>query len=455
MKLAFSLLSFFLGIAITSTQAPFVTTWKTNSIGTSCNSCITIPTHPESTYNYEVDWDNDGVYDTVGVTGDITHDFGSSGIYTIAIRGDFPRIYFNRKGDKEKILSVDQWGDIQWESMGSAFSGCYDLNGLLTDTPNLTQVVDMDSMFLNALSFNQDISGWNVSNVKNMRMMFKGAKSFNQNIGNWDVSNVTDMSQMFSFASSFNQELGDWNVSNVRQMALIFNGAKSFNQDISKWDITNVTNMDCMFCGAESFNQDISEWDVSNVTNMNSLFSGAEMFNQDIGTWDVSNVRNMNCMFCGTDRFNQDISNWDVSQVRNMRSMFSYAQAFDQDISKWNVSNVTDMGLMFSDTRIFNQNIGSWNLSAIKDMERMWDGSSLSCENYSTTLIGWADNSETPNNIDLGAQDMLYGSFAKAARDALLDKGWSITGDNEGSCTVSSQSGNLAPSLYIPIQQRI
>src|SRR6056297_1848174 len=85
-------------------QAPFITTWKTNYPGSSCNSCISIPTHPESNYNYEVDWNNDGVYDTLGVTGGITHDFGTAGNYTIAIRGDFPRIYFNGEGDNEKLF---------------------------------------------------------------------------------------------------------------------------------------------------------------------------------------------------------------------------------------------------------------------------------------------------------------------------------------------------------------
>ena len=32
-----------------------------------------------------------------------------------------------------KILSVDQWGDISWTSMESAFQGCYSLNFSATD----------------------------------------------------------------------------------------------------------------------------------------------------------------------------------------------------------------------------------------------------------------------------------------------------------------------------------
>lgn len=43
----------------------------------------------------------------------------------------------------------------------------------------------MMSMFANALSFNQDISKWNVSKVKNMSDMFAFALSFNKDLSKW------------------------------------------------------------------------------------------------------------------------------------------------------------------------------------------------------------------------------------------------------------------------------
>ncbi|MDY0265724.1 MAG: hypothetical protein RBR12_11165, partial [Sulfurospirillum cavolei] len=67
-------------------QTDFITTWKTDNSGTSNATSITIPTTGGG-YNYDVDWNNDGTFDDVGVTGNITHDYGTAGTYTVAIRG--------------------------------------------------------------------------------------------------------------------------------------------------------------------------------------------------------------------------------------------------------------------------------------------------------------------------------------------------------------------------------
>ena len=42
-----------------------------------------------------------------------------------------------------------------------------------------------------------DISEWDVSNVINMRSMFFMCKSFNQDLSSWDISNVIYKDNMF------------------------------------------------------------------------------------------------------------------------------------------------------------------------------------------------------------------------------------------------------------------
>ena len=228
----------------------FITTWKTDNSGTSNLTSITIPTRG-SGYNYDVDWDNDGVFDEIGLTGDVTHDFGTAGTYTIQIRGDFPQIRFSNSHNKKKILSIEQWGTNSWVSMNRAFSGCSNLVINATDIPDFTGAEDTNAMFFGASSIGNGTGNWNwnMSTITSMASMFDEAVSFNKDISTWDVSQVTDMEDMFNSATSFNQNLTTWNVSNVIYMGRMFENAVSFDQDISTWDISSLEYGDYMFDG--------------------------------------------------------------------------------------------------------------------------------------------------------------------------------------------------------------
>ena len=478
-----------------SANNDFVTTWKTDNSGTSNNTSIIIPTFPGETYNYDVDWDNDGTFDQLGITGDVTHDFGTAGTYTIRIRGQFPRIYFNFSGDRNKILSVDQWGTISWTSMAHAFQGCVNLTIPATDAPDLSSVTDMsymlhyanafnqpinfwnvstvtnmDSLFFGTTSFNQDISSWDVSSVTNMKHMFGAASSFNQDIGSWDVASVTDMSWMFYGATSFNQDIGGWDVSSVTDMSFLFYNATSFDQDIGGWNVSAVTNMADMFSLASSFNQNIGNWNVSSVTDMGGMFSSATSFNQNIGAWNVSNVTNMNQMFGGAASFNQNIGSWNVSAVTSMAGMFGGASSFNQDIGNWNVSSVTDMASMFNTAIAFNQNIGNWDVSSVTDMGQMFYGATSFNQdigNWNTSSVinfNFMFNQATSFDQNLGNWNVsnvitafqMFGGIAlsTANYDALL-MGWNaqtlqpnvdFSGGNSQYCAGATARNNMINS---------
>jgi len=174
------------------TKSPddFVITVQTDNPGTSSSSQFTIPT-TGSGYNYNVDCDDDGTDEVTLASTDYTCDYGTGneGTYTIRIKDNsglgtgFPRIYFNDGGDREKLLTIEQWGTGLWTSMERAFYGCSNLAGQAVDAPDL-------------------------SNVTNMFSMFRDTSTFNQNIGSWDTSSVTDMSYMFFGASAFDQDIG-------------------------------------------------------------------------------------------------------------------------------------------------------------------------------------------------------------------------------------------------------
>ena len=92
---------------------------------------------------YDVDWNNDEVFDEFDQTGPVTHDFLIADTYTIRIRGVYDSIRFNYAGDRRKILSLDQWGTNQWTTMANAFYGAVNLQVLATDTPDFSAVTDM------------------------------------------------------------------------------------------------------------------------------------------------------------------------------------------------------------------------------------------------------------------------------------------------------------------------
>ena len=253
----------------------FITIWKT--IGT--NESITVPVGGASG-TYTVNW-GDGTV-SAGVTGDQIHQYKTAGDYTVSISGNFERIYLGGNSvNAKKLQSIEQWGNIRWSTMNSAFHTASNMVYNAVDSPNLSSVTDMSGMFSSS-SFSDDISEWDVSGVTDMSYMFSKSY-FSGDISEWDVSGVTDMSYMFS-KSYFSGDISEWDVSGVTDMSYMFAGTYAFNSDLSPWDVSGVTDMSHMFRDAHAFNGDLSPWDVSGVTDMSIMFAGTSSFNSDLSS---------------------------------------------------------------------------------------------------------------------------------------------------------------------------
>jgi surface protein len=158
-------------------------------------------------------------------------------------------------------------------------------------------------MFYYALAFNSDITSWNTSSVTNMNYMFSNASSFNQNInynsitGSWNTSSVIDMSYMFQNATLFNKPIVDWNVSSVVDMRYMFNSATQFKQDLSNWNPKACYDMTDMFTGCDINNPDST----TNQDNYNALLI----------SWGIDKLADMqpNVIFNGGNSQYSSISN--------------------------------------------------------------------------------------------------------------------------------------------------
>lgn len=129
------------------------------------------------------------------------------------------------------------------------------------------------------------------------------------------------------------------------------------------------------------------------------------------------------------------------SDITSLFEAFTFCDAFNQDISSWDTSNVTNMGRTFLFATSFNQDLGSWDTSSVTDMSLMFSASGMSTENYSRTLIGWANShfdGNAQNNVTLGATGITYNNTAYttgnqfndavSARAYLVNTaGWTIT----------------------------
>ncbi len=269
-----------------------MTTWKTDNPGITASDQINIPIADGFTYLYNVGW-GDGTYSS-GITTSSTHTYGAPGTYTVSVTGTFPGIAFVLAGDRQKILSVDQWGSNRWAFMGGSFFGCTNLEILADDTPDLSDVTDLTYAFRSS-GVNGGFERWDVSSVRTFLGMFQDTL-FNGAIGGWDLSSATNISALFYGNPVFNQDIGAWDVSGVTSLNGLFYGNTAFNQDLSAWDTSNVTDMDNAFYGATAFDQDISAWDVGRVTTMVGMFGGGARlsnahYGQLLASWSAQAVQ--------------------------------------------------------------------------------------------------------------------------------------------------------------------
>ncbi|MDY8138034.1 BspA family leucine-rich repeat surface protein [Aquimarina sp. 2201CG5-10] len=276
-------------VNFSNAQNEFITTWQT----TTANESITIPTTGNG-YNYTVDWGDGTIENTI--TGDATHMYATADTYTVEITGDFPRIYFNNLGDKDKIISVNQWGAIEWASMESAFYGCTNLTIDASDTPDLTNSTILRAMFkgaTNLVDIQETLPIWNVSTIIDFGQMFMNTDKFNTSLISWSFNVAEDFSEMFRGAKVFNQSLG--NPFKAKTFEGMFRDAVAFNQPLF-WYTPDVVSLKNMFNGATSFDQNLGSFTINSVTDMTGMYTNAGLstqnYDQTLSGWFLE--RNVN-----------------------------------------------------------------------------------------------------------------------------------------------------------------
>ena len=306
-----------------------------------------------------------------------------------------------------------------------------------------TRVTELNNLFENNNTFNQDIWNWDTSNVTSMIYTFRQAYAFNQDINYWDVSKVRDMSWMFLVASAFNKPLNRWNTSNVENMADMFAVTYNFNQDISNWDVSKVNTMRHMFAYTTNYNKPLTNWNTSNVRNMDRMFWESKAFNQPVAHLNISNVTTMVGMFSDNPVFNQPLNGWGskLHNNVNLTNTFRGTTAFNQPLDQWEIWIKSDAHLttMFSGATAFkaNQPYCNWgNWSAKK-----WNFVNMglnACINGQCKAYPWNHTSQPATST---ANGCVGGDYQDIADDANNWK-WKCNGKywaTSSECSASKQ----------------
>ena len=382
--------------------------------GGSANDTFILPTDGASVYDYYVDW-GDNQTDHVVVNTSQTHVYTIAGIYRIKISGTFPHIYFNNTGDKLKLISIDNWGKIAWNSFEGAFFGCANMNCTATDSAGTSSVISFENAFRSCSSLvTLDVSGWDTSSATSFERTFNYCSSLIKlNTGGWDTSSVTTL--LYTFKDCFS-------------LTAI---------DVSNWDTSLVTTLYFTFYDCFSLTAiDVSNWDTSKVITFYSTFYNcSSLITINVSNWDTSSATCLGLTFFScSSLITLDVSNWDTSLVD------SFAQTFDGcsslitiDVTSWNTPLTSNFAYTFRGCTSLKGSFASLDLDRVINLLYMFQYCDINEEgttaNYDATLISWAAQVVKPNIVfNAGNSKYSAGGGGTAARAVLTGapNNWTI-----------------------------
>ena len=168
---------------------------------------------------------------------------------------DFCLDYISSHKEIESPLNESIWSDIQDRSMGKTVR---EEDKITTNEDLQKKIQELykkqgEGETLDVSSLTDIIKCDDFSNI------FKGYPRVKHIIGleDWDVSNVKNMNSMFMGCNNFSSDLSKWNVRSVENMEYMFKDCENFNSDLSKWNV--YSDMEGMFDGCKSLKQ-IPSW---------------------------------------------------------------------------------------------------------------------------------------------------------------------------------------------------
>ena len=341
------------------------------------------------------------------------------------------------------------WGLNNLTNLSEAFKDCDNLLSVPVELPPSPNhpVTNLSSAFSGCTNFNQDISGWIVSNVSDMAEMFLNASTFQQNISAWSTKNGASVTNMLSgatamatrfsnvqgfgttpnrsqfFHTSFNQIVFTWeNVpADGRTLSIPLSGGSGLDYaDNVVWDSSMNTISDnpsyvvSNSGGTVTVKAGILVY-IGSFTTLGGTWTNGEYLTTaaishyagaDYANWGAPGLTNLSGLFSGCSSLTsvptylpaQDSGN---VQITTLQNAFLNASSFNGDISLWDLRRVTTLESTFEGASVFNQDISGWTVDNVSTMVstfknavdfdqdiRSWNPISVFNPNYSTMFDG-------------------------------------------------------------------
>ena len=388
----------------------------TTQAGSASNAFV-LPLFNTETYDFLIEW-GDGTYDEITAwnQAELTHYYAEEGEYTVAIHGRCPRLYFNNTGDKAKLISITQGGDLsQSATQTSAFYGCV----------NLVSV---------------DLTGADLSGVAYVTQMFRLCTSLTTFLApGWTLAAVTIGNSMFRECSSLATiDTSGWN------LALMTNGGNMFSGCVSLialnstyWSLDALVTADFMFYNCALLTSlDTSNWTLAALTNGTGMFYNcSSLTTLDTSNWTLEALTVGSYMFYGITLTTLDTSNWTLAAMTVGNNMFqNCASLTDLDTSNWTLDTlVTGSYMFYNCSSLTDLGISNWTLEALTNGTSMFLGVTLTTATYNRLLDTMNTNNPNTGVTFHGGNsqyDNATGGFdGAAARAALLARSpaWTIT----------------------------
>ena len=108
-------------------------------------------------------------------------------------------------------------------------------------TPTYEFFTEFSSTVFNNNTLRTAVNEWTNSNYVYNALYKYGP------IADWDTSQVTDMNELFKDKNTFNEDLSLWDTGNVTNMTGMFIDCYDFSQDIRAWNVSETTTLTNMF----------------------------------------------------------------------------------------------------------------------------------------------------------------------------------------------------------------